>query len=263
MSTICANSSKWIADSITDVGYLKGIEPAILGKRHMPVNHGVIVDKFHDATAAAGLEIVNERGKLSKDLARYIYMADIKDDAKDFTYTLGFVNYNDETKAFQGLLGTNVFVCENGCIHGTVIPSIQRHTTNNINYIGDKVNTIVDKYLATRGVIGDEIVALKNCKLTDDLVGKYILNLHREGSLGATNIFRITDELENPTLNSKTDNTAWRLMNAATYVSTHMVGKDNPMAKVETSKVMHDELMKLVVPGWKTIDSTDIIDVAA
>ena len=70
---------------------------------------------------------------------------------------------------------------------------------------------------------------------------------------------KILDEVDNPSYNNKDDNSAWRIMNACTTVTTHRM--TNPLLALDTSKVMHDELMKLIKPGF--IPLGEAVDLAA
>ena len=77
--------------------------------------------------------------------------------------------------------------------------------------------------------------------------------------VGNTNIMKILDEVDNPSYNDHKDMTAWRIMNACTAVTTHRMM--NPLQAMNTSKLMQDELMKIIKPGYVVLG--DDIDLAA
>ena len=94
---------------------------------------------------------------------------------------------------------------------------------------------------------------LKSTKLTDSLIAKYILTLARTKQIGSTHVLdvlRFVDEpelmteVQSPTLNSKDDDSAFRLLNAATYMTTHRI--KNPDAQNTASKLVLDSLMRAI-----------------
>lgn len=274
---VILTNKQWFDQNVTDAAELQTLSTPALEKRmaaegrHRPVPHFEILTKFRDKATALGLQLTNEQGRLKRDGERYMYTAEVVDNSHpDFALSVGFVNHNDKSKAFQGMLGSQIFVCCNGVCHGVVIPSRIRHTKNNVDagLVTGKVDTIFDRFLAERGDVVGQIDLLKNTKLTDRLLGDFVLKLTREHKVGNKNILElvnlcddptqmIMDEVENPTLNLKDDNSAFRLLNACSYVTTHRL--KNPAAQASTSKFFNDTLLSLIKPDFKRVG--DIVEV--
>lgn len=255
----------WFAENLIEPEAIEAHEVVeSLGRFHKPISSGLIVTKFRDKAASLGLTLVNEQGRLHRDGKRYMYTAEIEDGSHpDFNLSLGFWNFNNEQKAFAGALATRILVCKNGLMTGLIHPSRQRHTVGNYDVIGDKIDIIFDKFLESREQTCGDIGLMKSTKLSDDILGKFLLGVHRNSMIGAANTFRvidrlegrITDELESPTVNDSSDNSVWRLSNAASWVATHQV--KNPMAGAETSKKFHDIIMGIIKPGYRPIGEVD------
>ena len=102
---------------------------------------------------------------------------------------------------------------------------------------------------------------MKTVPYSDELLGKLIIALGRNGLIGNTNIMKILDYVDNPPYNDKNDSTAWRIMNACTAVTTHRMA--NPLQAMNSSKVMHDELMKIIKPDYVPLGDIDMVNEAA
>lgn len=269
-ANICTDKS-WFSQNVLAIDELDSLSSEAYdrrinaGRRHMPVRHSALLTKFRDKAASLNLTLANEKGKLKRDGERFMYTADIVDASRpDFALSVGFENRNDLSKSFQGLLGSHVFMCCNGVCHGVIQPSRIRHTRGNVEngLVLGKVDVIFDRFIEERGDVTGQIDLLKTTPLTDRLLGDFILEVTRAKRIGNKNILElvnlcddpeqmIADEVENPTLNSKDDTSAFRLLNACSYVSTHRI--KNPNAQVSTSKFLNDTLLKLIKPDVKLV----------
>jgi hypothetical protein len=102
------NERNW--QETTNVETLKNVIAEAMGPRHCPVNHGEALQMFSDRLHNSGLEVSTDRGLLSPDQKKYVYVADINDNINDYKFTIGFVNYNNRQKAFSGIAGERVMV---------------------------------------------------------------------------------------------------------------------------------------------------------
>ena len=275
-ANICTDKS-WFSQNVLTIDELDGLSNEAYerrvnaGRRHMPVRHSELLTKFRDKAASLNLTLANEKGKLKRDGERFMYTADIVDASRpDFALSLGFVNHNDCSKSFQGLLGSHVFICCNGVCHGVIQPSKIRHTRGNVDsgLVLGKVDTVFDRFLEERGDVLGQIDLLKSTKLTDRLLGDFLLGVTRAHRMGNKNVLEIVnycdnpeqmiaDEVENPTLNLKDDNSAFRLLNACSYVTTHRV--KNPAAQQASSRFLNDTLLGLIKPDFKRVG--DVVEV--
>lgn len=244
MSGVICGINNWTA--VDNIEQLKSITAESLGPRHRPINHGDVLDMFIRQAKNENISLTKINGKLSPDNTKYMMVADISENAyPDFSFTLGFINTNDRSKAFTGLCGTRVFICSNGVITGVVKQSKTRHSINSGDRILDKVNSVYAHYNEHKEKYISQVDYLKTVPLDDKLIGLTLTNLIRKRAMGSANIARIIGECDNPTFNKNCDNSAWRLYNAASYVAKNI---DNPLNSVRTSKIIHDTVLSC--SGW-------------
>lgn len=263
--------SKWFVENAIERDFLEANGKAeSLGRIHKPIPHWEVLEKFRNEASSRGLELVNQQGRLHKDGMRYMFTAEIEDPSHpDYNMSVGFWNFNNRQRSFAGCLAAHILICKNGLMTGLIQPSKQRHTTGNYELVGDKVKIIFDRFASERDNTAGQIDLMKHTALTDDILGKFLLAVHRNGGVGAANTFQVLDkledkllnELESPTVNDRNDNSVWRLSNAASWIATHKVR--SPMLQAETSKRFHDAIMGIIDPAYRPIGSFDTIDVEA
>ncbi len=243
MNAAVCNDRGWT--NTTNMDMLRAIAAKPMGPRHNPVNHGEVLERFSARAENAGINVTAETGLLSPDKKRFMYVADIRGNKEttDYICTLGFVNFNDRTRSFIGICGTNVFVCSNLCISGIVDISKTRHTTNVDARLDEKMDRIVDGFRDHERTIITTINTMKSTKLTNEIINSFIVNCMRSEHIGATNVRRILNEIDSPTLNNTCDSSVWRLHNAMTYVAKQI---KNPILRVESIKGMNDLIVGLI-----------------
>ena len=256
-------SSKYFADNIIDPDFIKANEHLEShGPRHVPVSHALILEKFRDKCENMGLMLFNEQGALSKDGERYMYVAEVIPevcDNDDYHLAVGFRSFNDESSVFQMSCGTNVMLCSNMMQSSVIIPSKRKHQASIIGLLDSKIECGLERFKHDAKETEENIQLIKATPYSDELLGKLLVALGRTKQIGNTNIMKILDEVDNPSYNDKNDNSAWRIMNACTTVTTHRMA--NPLLSLNTSKLMHDELMKLIKPGYVPLGES--LDMAA
>lgn len=229
------------------------------GPRHVPVSHALILDKFRQKCADKGLMLFNERGALSRNGERYMFVADIMPEAgtdDDFNLAVGFRSFNDETSVFQMSCGAKVTMCSNGLQTCVCVPSKKKHTTSINELLDAKIEVGLERFNHDSASTREEIAFMKTVPYSDEILGKLILALGRTGLIGSTNIMKVLAEVDNPSYNNKNDNTAWRIMNACTTVTTHRIS--NPIQSLNISNIMHDELMKIIKPGYMPLGDGEL-----
>lgn len=245
MNASVINEKNWM--ETTNIDQLRSIEALSQGPRHNPVNHGEMLERFAGRAEDAGIKVASETGLLSPDGKRFMYVADVAHDqaAADYNFTVGFINFNDRSRAFTGIAGQRVMVCSNLCVTGLLTDSATRHSTFVEGRLDGKIDTIFAEYKKLCTSQTAAVDQMKEIQLTDELLGKFILNCTRADFMGAANLRRIIGEVDTPTLNNKDDNSLWRLHNAATYVLRENVR--NPLQVAESSKIINDEILKLTI----------------
>jgi hypothetical protein len=244
MNAAVCNDRGWM--KTTNMDQLRSIDAISMGPRHNPVNHGEVLDRFINRADAAGINITAQQGLLSPDQKRYMYVADIAYDSlnSDFAFTVGFINFNDKTRSFTTIAGQRVFVCSNLTITGTLEDERTRHSTNVDDRLNMRIDSAFGKFDAMFRMQMANVDAMKAAKLTDQLLGQYVLEATRRDVMGATNLRRVIQEVDKPTLNNVNDNSAWRLHNAASYVLRENV--KNPLLVAETTQVSNEIITQLV-----------------
>lgn len=260
MSSQLLKNNKWFTDNVVDTEFIKAHEHLeSYGPRHVPVSHALILETFRNKCENYGLTLFNENGALSKDGNRYMYVADIvpeTGDAADYHLSVGFRSFNDESACFQMSCGSHVLICSNGMQTSCIIPSRRKHTASIHDLLGAKIDCGLERFRVDAKQTEENIALMKSVPYTDELLGKLIIALGRTKAIGNTNIMKILDEVDNPSYNDHKDMTAWRIMNACTSVTTHRMA--NPLQAMNTSKIMHDELMKIIKPDYVPLGDIDM-----
>ena len=232
------------------------------GPRHVPVSHALILEKFKSKCESKGLTLFNERGALSRNGERYMYVADVMPEAgtdDDYNLAVGFRSFNDETSVFQMSCGGKVLMCSNMMMTSVVVPSKKKHTTSINELLDSKIEVGLERFNHDSAATRENIAFMKTVPYSDDILGKLLIALGRSGVVGNTNIMKVLAEVDKPSYNDNNDNSAWRIMNACTTVTTHRIS--NPIQAMNISNLMHDELMKIIKPGYVPLG--DVQDVAA
>lgn len=274
MSTTMMKNGAWFEENVVDVDFITAHEDLTpRGRIHTPISSAEILKKFRSKAEALGLRLYNEKGALRKDGTRFMFLADVEDSAHpDYALSVGFRNHSDQSLAFSGMCGTHIFVCSNGCCSSIVKPSKMRHTIGNVQrnvgFLDGKIDTIFERFLADKDAIHGQIDLMKSVKLTDEILGKFVRLANGEWNgnrfvknplIGSSNLMKILEEVENPTLNSHEDSSVFRLMNAASYVTTHKMR--NPTQGLMASRALNNLIMGIIKPDFAPLG--DVIEAEA
>jgi len=247
---IC-NGADWIETE--DINRLRQIKAEPLGKKHHPVNHGIALELFRESLSRNNVPVLNQKGMLSNDGLKYIYVADVYDDMQDSVLTNGFINYNDKSKSFTIIMGERVFVCSNECVSHQLSDLRRKHTRNVIGDIRERIQKGIDRFLYFSDERRKDIARLKETPFNENELGRAVLSFHRDGELSNTNIDRIIAEYDNPTYDVFREHTAWNFHNACTEVFKRI---NEPLARMSMQKKMNDFVHNAV--GLKPIDFDEI-----
>lgn len=240
MSVKVCNEKNW--DETVDVERLSKIKPQSLGPRHKPVCHGDVLKMFKERMEDNGITVVGERGLLSDDRLKYVYVADVYDeDVDDYTFTLGFVNYNNKKKALAGITGERVAVCSNENYIGEDVNDRKRHTNNIGDRLFDKCENIIDKFTNFKKVRAEEIKQMQATPFTDENMGNVVLSLLRKSVISNTDVARIVKEYDEPSYKEFSHGTAWCFLNACTTV---LKKTENPLRRMEICRDIRDAIQK-------------------
>lgn len=241
------NSASW-ADT-KDLERLRGINTLPLGSRHVPLNHGDVLAKFWEGMKECGMTVATDRGMLSPDTYKYMYVAELANQGmrdKSMTFNIGFINYNNKQRSFRVLAGERVFVCSNEMFSGEVKESKRKHTKNAWEVLREKMSAGFDMFKKFTDARKTEIDRLKALAFPDVSLGAAVLELHRKSGLGNTDIDRIIKEWDAPTFDYGVDkNTAWNFQNACTFVIKENVS--DPLRRV----ALHEDIRHAIEAAVK------------
>lgn len=270
MSTMLANKKDWYTapDGTLDVDFIRAHENTEpLGRIHTPISSALILGKFREKAKTLGMQLVDEQAALHKEGRRFMYTATVASETRfgadgkpEYTLEVGFRNFSDKSLAFSGMCASRVFVCENGMCTGIVIPSKMRHTSGNVgnSYLIDgKIDAIFSRFVEDKDAMHDQITCMKTTPLTDSILGTFVKGLVGNPYLGAANTMRIIEDVVKPELNAPNDSSVFRLSNAASKVTSHIL--KNPNHAAMASRFCNNLIMGIIKPGFKPLG--DAIDV--
>ena len=211
------NSKKW-TETVNEEAL--SMEPKKLGSRHCPVRHSEALSMFRNRLNDNNLTISKEQGFLSTDTTRYFYLADLGvQSIQDYTFTLGFLNYNNERKAFTPLFGERVFVCTNEMIRSENTTMRTRHTTNVGERLLGYIDASIERFKKFRDERIIEIDKYKEVEFTPEKVNKIVYDMVKIDAIGSTSFLtNMVNEWENPRHEEFKPRTAWSFQNAFTEI---------------------------------------------
>lgn len=251
MSSNLIKGGKYFSDNAIDVDFLKANEHLEShGPRHTPVSHALILDKFRNICENRGLMLFNEKGALSKCGEKYMYVADVVPeigDKDEYHLSVGFRSFNDESSVFQMSCGATVILKDSyeRIQTSVIIPSKRKHQASIFELLDSKIEAGLERFNHDAKITEENIAFMKTIPYSDELLGKLIVALGRTKMIGNTNIMKILEYVDESASN---DNSAWKIMNACATVTSKRMA--NPILAMNTSKIMHDELMKIIKPDY-------------
>lgn len=261
VKAILVKGSKYFPDNIIDPDFIKANEHLEShGPRHVPVSHALILDTFRNKCEQMNLMLFNEQGALSKCGERYMYLAEVMpestDNANNYHLAVGFRSFNDESSVFQMSCGARVMNidCAGICQTSVIIPSKRKHTRTIHDLLESKIESGLEMFKHDAVVTEENLKIIKDTPYSDELLGKLIIALGRSKRVGNTNIMKILEEVD-----EVKDDSAWKILTACLNVTGKRIS--NPLQSLDTSKLMHDELMKIIKPDYVQLGET--LDIAA
>jgi len=265
-SKLMGVNSKWFDAMDTNnmsfediVEFVKAHEQVAEGGRcHKPIKHSDLLVEFRNRANKVGMNLVDTKVGLSRDGMKIMCVSNTEGDKTDeYGLSVGFRNSTNSTQSFSGCMGTNVWICSNGCISGLIIPSKQRNTLHNYDLFGNKIDIIFDRFNTNKADIKGQIDLMKGTKLSDEIIGKFVKALIADKTIGNTHICNIIREMDNPSVNRADDDSCFRLLNAGTWVSTHEI--KNPMQGMMASRTVNNALLGIINPSFRPLGD-DVVE---
>lgn len=218
------NGAGWV-EIVTkdDFEELRKIENPSRGTKHVPIQHWNAVQLFGNRLADAGIKIDRQTGLISPNTEKFLFMADVSvKDFPDFNFQLGFINYNDRTRALSVVASEIVMVCSNQCFRydNQNDKTLRRkHLAGSTDdAILETIDRGIEHFKLFRDRRVEEINRFKSVELDDKKLGNVLLNMHRSQVFGRNPglISSIFNEFDNPRHEEFRDRTLWNFHNAAT-----------------------------------------------
>lgn len=237
----------WYTDNAVNPEFIRAHEHLEShGPRHVPVSHALILDKFHEKCASMNLELFNEQAALSRCGEKYMYVAEVVPEVSDIDYTMfvGFHSFNDESAVFQLSCGTSIdlsYYMQTSAI----IPSRKKHTESINDLLDAKIEVGLNRFKHDSEITEQNIQKMKGVPYSDEILGKFIIALGRTKKIGNTNVMKIVEEFD---ASKSDDKSVWRILAAGAAMAARRI--TNPLLAMDTTKIMHDELMKIIDPDF-------------
>lgn len=218
------NGAGWIElASSEEFASLKKIENRSKGPKHVPVQHWDMLQIFNDRLAEGNVNVDASVGMLSPNTEKFVYVADVGlKDHKDFTFQLGFISYNDKSKAMRVIAADRVFCCSNQMFRG-LTDEKQYHLKGASDAIVGKIDSGIEKFKLFRDERLAEIKGLKNFEINRDTLGTIVMDLYLNEEFGKNPMLIgsivnewVSQHSKDPRHEEFIDNTAWSLQNCAT-----------------------------------------------
>lgn len=228
---------------VKDFETLKNLEHKPQGPRHIPVPHFYAIEFFKEKLKEHNIEVTAERAALSPDTYKMIYLADVKPlDGKvsnDFSFSVGFLNNNDRTRAFTGIAGTHVYL-NNSQMYVSEGAFKTRHTTNVHEYLNDRIGNVITWFKNYYAEQSGRVDKMKNTPCDDKILGSVLLHYIRKPySLSSTNIKNIVKEYDTPKYEAFKERNLWSLQNTTMEVFKRV---KSPLYRLEAMEVFTDAI---------------------
>lgn len=139
---------------------------------------------------------------------------------------LGFLTSNMMRRRLKLVVGTRVFVCQNGMVSGDVVLS-NKHTSRFDLY--DALETAMDTYHVKASELPARIKAMQDRKLTATESDHLLMEAGRNRILPWSDIGLVAKEYAHPTFADHNVKSSWGLLNAFT----HIVKKAPPLSQMD------------------------------
>ena len=225
---------------------LKDIHNDSKGTRHQPVQHWDCVNRFCDVIAKSGIGIRQYNGMLSPNKQKFIFTASMTDSRlPDMEFNIGFISFNDKSRALTCFSGTKVFCCSNEVIRCNGGVEKHKHLKN----IDGKIEALFSSGIEDFWQYRDNRLAMiereKQIEVDDRMFADIILDMHKSKVFGKDPAFigKVVNEFVAPVPRHEefgSKSTLWGLENAMT----EMYKSYNPISNIK----QFEEFERIITP---------------
>jgi hypothetical protein len=199
--------------------------------RFVPVPHGTILDITNAAMKDAGFTVAkDEKGELRRKFtlsgnknrkesqARMTcHMALDTPIDDDVALMIGFTNSWDKFSAVKMGIGSEVFICSNGCVFAERSVS-RKHTTNIMRDLPNQFKIAFAEVSANRDYLTAFYENLRGAQINDKDAAWLAIQAVKDEAITANQIMDTMDQWHSPKHEEFAPRTAWSLHNAFTEV---------------------------------------------
>lgn len=189
---------------------------------YTPVPNSLIFDILYDKLNEYNLHVKQTDLTMSPNGNRFIGLYDIESDNSELGYRIGFKNSYDGSMAFGMGVGSVVWLCSNGMVHGE-ISNKRIHRGNADKDVEEIIKMSLDQYQEKHDENVKIMTTLKEVILDTNEIYKVIGEMCYKGIMNGNELTRFKREITTSKLfNNLTNNPdgiyAWDLYNHATEV---------------------------------------------
>ena len=234
-----------------------------------PLNHSEALDAVEEVMENVGLRIDNsENGvsrksfvlsgsndRLNAQMAANLPLVNPIDAESGMKVVI--LNSWDKTRALTVGFGSEVFVCNNGCVFAEQVIG-RKHTTNIMDDLPGLLSEAIGKVEEYADYQRQFFARLRDISLTDIQVNDFIIRASVDHDVvGPAEVNRVVEQWRNPAFDDFKPRTAWSLHNAFTEVNKRMQGNNgntHAARSVRMSGLFADEFASdLYLPATRKI----------
>lgn len=201
--------------SPVDYEGLRGLEMPDATATHVPIPHFRVVDLMKSTLAMFGHEVTAENYGVTEDGARFFGLLSLKSTYGAYEDTVGLRNSHDKRFPIGIGFGSRVFVCDNLAFMADHVIK-RKHTANAKKELPGLVMELIEPLAIQREAQHQKLLAYQGTPIGETMVNHSIMQMYRQGIINLTRIADVVDAYDNPP-HDWGDQTAWRLLNAATF----------------------------------------------
>ena len=194
------------------------------------IQHGDLIETVLDEVFMRGWCVTDQRYALGKNPSELAAAFELQipgtDPPPGQSFSLGLLTSNAMKRRLKMVVGSNVFVCNNGMATGEIV-MLKRHTKH-LDLPGE-VERSLDEYAIKAREIPLLVERLRERELSPFEAEHILIQAGREGLMPWSRIGQVDEEWRHPRFAEHGFGTSWALLQAFTWV----VKKDPPMRQME------------------------------
>lgn len=220
------------------------VRPKGAGPVWQGIQHGALVDAIHDQALFMGWKITNEVFSVNKTGTNLAAAFGLEipglEPPKDMEFSMGVLTSNNMERTLKLVVGTNVFVCHNGCATGQVV--LNKKHTRRFDLAEGLEEAFID-YRDQAANVKTVVAGLQRTPLTRPTAENILCEAGRQGIMCWSRIGDVDAEYHNPRFSDHGVGTSWAMLNAFTWV----VKRDPPLEQMTKINAFRALLPSVVV----------------